>query len=72
MVVKKNDEHIKMVLRNRRLIQSYNKALRDGNNECLGQVKRQLEFEIMQQEGSRNVRFLQLVLENVNRKLSVA
>ena len=72
MVVVTNEQHAKMVLRNRRLIQNYNEALRDGNFKKMERIKRQLELEIMQQEGSRNVRFLRLVLENVNRKLSVA
>ncbi len=70
MVVKKNEEHTKMVLRNRRLIQTYNKALRDDSLEDLERVKRLLQLEIIQQAGSKNVRFLQVVLDNVNRKLS--
>lgn len=70
MVVKKNEEHAKMVLRNRRLIQTYNKALRDDSLEDLERVKRLLQLEIIQQAGSKNVRFLQVVLDNVNRKLA--
>lgn len=70
MVVKKNEEHTKMVLRNRRLIQRYNMALRDDSLEDLERVKRLLQLEIIQQAGSKNVRFLQVVLDNVNRKLS--
>ena len=65
MVVKKNEEHTKMVLRNRRLIQRYNMALRDDSLEDLECVKRLLQLEIIQQAGSKNVRFLQVVLDNV-------
>ncbi|WP_191507133.1 hypothetical protein [Faecalicoccus pleomorphus] len=65
MVVKKNEEHTKMVLRNRRLIQRYNMALRDDSLEDLERVKRLLQLEIIQQAGSKNVRFLQVVLDNV-------
>ena len=65
MVVKKNEEHTKMVLRNRRLIQTYNMALRDDSLEDLERVKRLLQLEIIQQAGSKNVRFLQVVLDNV-------
>lgn len=65
MVVKKNEEHAKMVLRNRRLIQRYNMALRDDSLEDLERVKRLLQLEIIQQAGSKNVRFLQVVLDNV-------
>ena len=54
-----------MVLRNRRLIQTYNKALRDDSLEDLERVKRLLQLEIIQQAGSKNVRFLQVVLDNV-------
>lgn len=70
MVVVTNEPHAKMVLRNRRLIQTYNKALRDDSLEDLERVKRLLQLEIIQQAGSKNVRFLQVVLDNVNRKLS--
>ena len=70
MKVVKNEQHVKMVLRNRRLIQTYNKALRDDSLEDLERVKRLLQLEIIQQAGSKNVRFLQVVLDNVNRKLS--
>ena len=65
MVVKKNEEHTKMVLRNRRLIQRYNMALRDDSLGDLERVKRLLQLEIIQQAGSKNVRFLQVVLDNV-------
>ena len=65
MVVKKNEEHTKMVLRNRRLIQRYNMALRDDSLEDLERVKRLLQLEIIQQAGSKNVRFLQVVSDNV-------
>lgn len=70
MKVVKNEQHTKMVLRNRRLIQRYNMALRDDSLEDLERVKRLLQLEIIQQAGSKNVRFLQVVLDNVNRKLS--
>lgn len=70
MVVVTNEPHAKIVLRNRRLIQTYNKALRDDSLEDLERVKRLLQLEIIQQAGSKNVRFLQVVLDNVNRKLS--
>lgn len=70
MVVVTNEPHAKMVLRIRRLIQRYNKALRDGNNECLGQVKRQLELEIVQQDGITNVVFLQSLLDKVDKRLA--
>ncbi|HJA40215.1 MAG TPA: hypothetical protein H9667_01610 [Firmicutes bacterium] len=70
MKVVKNEQHAKMVLRNRRLIQRYNMALRDDSLEDLERVKRLLQLEIIQQAGSKNVRFLQVVLDNVNRKLS--
>ncbi len=45
-------------------------ALRDDSLEDLERVKRLLQLEIIQQAGSKNVRFLQVVLDNVNRKLS--
>ena len=65
MKVVKNEQHAKMVLRNRRLIQRYNMALRDDSLEDLERVKRLLQLEIIQQAGSKNVRFLQVVLDNV-------
>lgn len=70
MKVVTNEKHKEMVLRNRRLIQSYNKALRDGGEGDLKRVKSQLELEINKQFGSKNVLFLQHVLKNVNRTLS--
>lgn len=70
MVVKKNEEHTKMVLRNRRLIQTYNKALRDDSLEDLERVKRLLQLEIIQQAGSKNVRFLQNLLDKVDKRLA--
>lgn len=70
MVVKKNEEHTKMVLRNRRLIQRYNMALRDDSLEDLERVKRLLQLEIIQQAGSKNVRFLQNLLDKVDKRLA--
>lgn len=70
MVVKKNEEHTKMVLRNRRLIQTYNKALRDGNFKKMKRIKRQLELEIIQQSGSMNTVFLQNLLDKVDKRLA--
>ena len=70
MVVKKNEEHTKMVLRNRRLIQRYNKALRDGNFKKMKRIKRQLELEIIQQSRSMNTVFLQNLLDKVDKRLA--
>lgn len=70
MVVKKNEEHTKMVLRNRRLIQRYNMALRDGNFKKMKRIKRQLELEIIQQSGSMNTVFLQNLLDKVDKRLA--
>ena len=72
MVVKKNEEHTKMVLRNRRLMTSYLEAVRDKNLESLKLVKNRLELEIASQGNSKNVKFLQVVLDNVKKHLEVA
>ena len=61
-----------MVLRNRRLMTSYLEAVRDKNLESLKLVKNRLELEIASQGNSKNVKFLQVVLDNVKKHLEVA
>ena len=70
--VNTNEQHSIIAVRNRRLMTSYLEAVRDKNLEPLKLVKNRLELEIASQGNSKNVKFLQVVLDNVKKHLEVA